>query len=280
MSEMQKLSRRWVFRVSNYSVDDVRIFTELVCVYVCFGKEVGEMGTPHLQGYAVFGKPCRGSFLKKIHPSAYWASANGTTAENVTYCSKEGLFFEKGVRPMEKERVNKLGGDAEKRRWEDAFDSAKRGDLDSIPADIRLKYWRNLKSIKTDYMPDIPDAEDVTGVWIYGPAGCGKSRMARSDYPGAYLKRVNKWFDGYQDQDYVIVDDIDLSHGYMSYDLKMWADRYAFAAETKGGMIKIRPKKIIVTSQYRIEDIWADSETRDALNRRFKIINIPPIVFG
>ena len=55
--------------------------------------------------------------------------------------------------------------------------------------------------------------------------------------------------------------------------MKRWSDRYPFPAAIKGGYLKIRPKKIVVTSQYLPEDIWDDKETLEAINRRFKIVH-------
>lgn len=260
-------SRGWTFTVNNYNEDSEKLLQGLDVSYLIYGREVGESGTPHLQGY-LFYKSARTftSVKKKLPEGAHIEAALGNTLQNFNYCTKDGDFFEKGTRPL----TAKEKGTKEKTRFEDAFSAAKEGRLDDIPADIRVRYYRTWKTIQRDYMPDVPDADDVTGVWFYGEAGAGKSRTARAEFPGAYLKNCNKWWDGYQNEDNVIIDDLDTKHDVLGHHLKIWADRYCFVAETKGGAIKIRPKKIIVTSQYTPEEIWADPKTVDAINRRFK----------
>ena len=264
-------SRSWVFTLNNYSPEDELSLESCDGFrYVLYGREVGESGTPHLQGFVYCKSAVVLSYVRERIPRAHWEVSRGTTKQACDYCKKDGDFVERGDAPVTAAEK----GAAEAERWEEARKVARLGDIESIPADIYVRYYRTLKEIAKDHMCKPPDHDALTGIWIWGIAGCGKSRRAREEYAGAYLKMANKWWDGYQGEENVIIDDLDKKHDCLGHHLKIWGDRYSFLAETKGGALAIRPKCIVVTSQYSIEDIWEDEETRAALNRRYTIVKM------
>lgn len=278
MSQTPK-SRAWCFTLNNYVDDDVARLKalDLPSVRYCVvGKEVGESGTPHLQGFVYFRSACRLATVKRVvGDRAHCECAKGNVKQNFTYCTKDGDFFEIGDRPMFEEEK----GAKEKQRYKRAWDLAHQGALDQLAEespDIALRFYGTLKRIRHDVLTERKlEDTDEKHEWYYGPAGTGKSRKARTENPEAYLKNCNKWWCGYVDQDVVIVDDFDQAHSVLVHHLKHWADRYPFQAEVKGSAFKIRPKKIIVTSNYHPKDIWTDSRDLEPILRRFKVTHFP-----
>lgn len=261
--------RRFVFTLNNYESGDCDYLDSLPCRYIVYGKETApNTGTPHLQGFVVFvdGKTCSAvrTLLRRCHVEV----TRGTSLQASDYCKKDGDFVERGILPAEPAEL----GAREIDRWSAAWDSAKRGDFEAIPADIRIRSYATLKRIHQDFMPAVLPLAGVCGVWIFGLSGSGKTRSVLSQFPNAFIKPRNQWWDGYQDEDTVLLDDIDKFDVKLGGALKHWADFAPFIAEIKGGSKKIRPGKLIVTSQYCIGDIWQDVETLQALTRRFVFI--------
>jgi len=272
MPEKNASSSRYAITFNNYTPETLAQLESVPFKYCCYALEEGESGTPHVQGYVVMPRTMRFSAMKKLLPSGtHFEAAKGSTEQNIAYCSKQSKLVELGTRPL----TPKEKGAANADRFKAALAAAKAGNFEEIPEDIRVRYYRTWKEIHKDYMPQVEDEEGTTGRWYYGASGVGKSRQARIDYPNAYFKMCNKWWDGYQGQENVIIDDIDLNHNCLGHHLKIWTDRYSFLAETKGGAIMIRPKVVVVTSQYEIGTIFTEPGICEALNRRFSKTHFP-----
>lgn len=263
-------NRKWCFTINNYTEEELNHIKEGdEYRYVIIGKEVGEGGTPHLQGFIVFNNHRRLNSVKSVVGArAHLEIARGSVEQNVRYCSKEGDYLESGERPASQAEK----GAANKRRYEDAWNAASEGNLDEIDADLRIRHYSTLKRIRMDKIAErnLEDTLDTMD-WYCGPSGTGKSRKARTENPDAYLKMCNKWWDSYIDQEVVLIEDFDVKHAVLVHHLKIWADRYPYLAEIKGGSVKIRPRKIIVTSNYHPSEIWTENSDLEPILRRFHV---------
>ncbi len=117
----------------------------------------------------------------------------------------------------------------------------------------------------------------VRGEWHWGVPGAGKSHTVRTKYPDAYIKEQNKWFDGYQGEKVIIMDDVDTDC--LSHHMKIWADKYSCKGEAKGYTVKLQHEKLIVTSNYSISELFKDKGPVliEAIQRRFKIHHYPMV---
>jgi len=97
MAANQSQGKRWVFTINNYTPEDQDRLRELECKYVVFGREVGENGTPHLQGFVIFDSNKRFNAAKTaIGATAHIELARGTSEQAAQYCRKENDYEEFG----------------------------------------------------------------------------------------------------------------------------------------------------------------------------------------
>lgn len=84
-------SVRWSLTLNNFTECDVG--SMVTCFnaeakYAIVGKEVGEGGTPHLQGYVEFKRKLRPLSLN-LPKGIHWEKSKGNRESNYTYCTKD-----------------------------------------------------------------------------------------------------------------------------------------------------------------------------------------------
>ena len=95
MGDDGKSLRKWCFTINNYiEEDEQNLLDELTpdkVVYAIVGREKGESGTPHLQGYVCFKRRLKmNTATATLGKTARLEPARGTPEQNEQYCSKDG----------------------------------------------------------------------------------------------------------------------------------------------------------------------------------------------
>ena len=84
-------SATWVFTINNYQPADIERLTSLDKErYVCvFGEEVGEKGTPHLQGYLRADLRIRRAQVEKVLGGHAWCEVTHDEESAIGYSIKD-----------------------------------------------------------------------------------------------------------------------------------------------------------------------------------------------
>lgn len=258
-------AKRWCFTINRYTEEEVETVAELfqsedVDYGVC-GKEVGESGTPHLQGYLILAKKLRINQVRTLLGGrAHCEIARGTPRQASEYCKKGGEYIEEGDCPAGNEAVagsRKRSRDEVAKDWVTAFSGGRAAVEKFAEENPGVYAWSRHILVRNSLESAIPiDRPGVNVRWMWGPPGVGKSRRAHELLPDAYLKEPRtKWWNGYMLEKSVIIDDfapkgIDMNH------LLRWFDRYKCNVEVKGSMVPLHADTFIVTSNFSPRDCF------------------------
>lgn len=217
----QKLrGRYWVFTINNWTGTDVALMVEWakVAQKLTVTKEVGEGGTPHLQGYIGFKGPKRFAAVKKLHDKAHWELAKSSDAD--IYCLKNDSEVVVNV-------DNKHQG--KRSDIDDAIEAIKNGTevkmLWKEHTAAMVKYEKGLlramtflnpKKVKITYgLSEFCESklELKKSTILWGPPGIGKTQFAKAHFNNPLLvSHMDDLLNLTTDNDGIVFDDMDFKH--------------------------------------------------------------------
>lgn len=235
--------------------------------------EVGESSYRHWQVLVHFARKCslqqcKASFVPTAHCEPTRSDAAAAYVHKET--TRDGEPFEFGNKPTNRNSS---------KDWENIKDHAKAGELDLVPADVYIRYYRTLLAIASDH--ERPIGLEKSVLVYYGVSGTGKSRKAWDEAGvDAYSKDPrSKFWCGYTGERNVVLDEfrggIDVSH------MLRWLDRYPVRVEIKGSSRPLLAERIWITSNLHPSEWYPelDEETKKALLRRLQITYFPINIF-
>lgn len=251
----------WVFTWNNYPEDHEKIFQKLVkgevFRYFAWGEEIGEKGTPHLQGFFGTRNSRAHQGLKQYLPGIWFEGMKGRLKDSEAYCSKQSKLKTVGEMPVQGKR-NDLNEIKEKILKE----KKNPGDIiDSLENFQQIRFAECLMKYRKPYK-----GERIVK-YYWGSTGTGKTKTADEelvDYDT--ISYSNGFIIGYNGNKNVLIDDF---RGEMPYNLLLkLCDRYSVVINIKGGTMPWNAEKITITSDRNIDLLYKNVGDLGQLKRR------------
>lgn len=261
--------RNCCFTINNPKcIEKIKCFLK-DCKYAIFGEEIGESGTPHLQGYAEWKNSKSFNAIRKGLENGHIETRKGTGKEAADYCKKDGKVWEHGEAPAEPGKRTDLN---------DTLTDIKSGmSLKDCIITGSVKNYQGIRMAeKLLEIMELPRTTKPKVRWYYGSTGTGKSYTAKKEAEeigDVYYANANgKWFNGYDKHKCIIINDI--RHDWKKFsDLLMFLDENPYRVETKGGMRQFLAEEIWITCPRHPRDEYRYcDEDLEQLTSRIDII--------
>lgn len=248
-------SRAWCFTWNNYTTEQPDFSLLNGCDFACWQVEKAPTtGQLHLQGYCHFKSPVRMSVLKKLLNGAHFEQARGTAEDNERYCTKEesrvaGPFFY-GKTPHKQGHRSDIV---------EFVSHIKRGATDAELIDLcpsaYVKYHKagdKIRSVLHKWEP-----KPLIVELYYGPTNTGKTYKAITENAGYYFKPPGPWWDGYESNKVVIMDEFD-GRFFTFGDCKIYLDSVLGTLPVKGSYVPRAYEKVILISNLHPKEWYRD----------------------
>lgn len=245
-------------------------FDESRVTYIIYHREkCPTTGKYHFHIYVEFDKQYVFSTIKDIFNdnTIHIERRRGTVTQAIDYVLKDKNEFE----PIE-HGERKVQG--KRKDLEVVYDAIRSGaSLIDVADEHPATYIRNFRGIaNVKFLTDQEKTQSFRAVEttvLHGPAGCGKTRYVydQHGYTNVYKLDAgnNVWFDGYNGQDILLIDDF---YGWIKYgQLLNILDGYPLRLDVKGSHTWAYWTKVYITSNKPPAE-WYSQGMTPALKRR------------
>ncbi len=287
-------SRRWTFTMNNYTAEQVLTITDLtkkddgsaVINYIVVGYEIGDQGTPHLQGYVEFCvKRTLTSVKSFVGQSGHFEVSQGNAIQNTEYCTKDKDILIQWGEPMTQGKRKDI---------EDVISAIQQG---STIKQLWIEFPRNMvlheKGIRSAYKILSPHVVVQTPCYalntfswktdfdwslsqiFWGNSGIGKTEFARALLPKALL--ISHMDDlltyDHVEHDGLIFDDMDFKHIHRGAQIHIFDQAFARSLHCRYACAHIpaNTKKIFTTNEIA-GNIFLRGDA--AIERRVKVTHL------
>lgn len=274
MSAARLKSRDWVLTVFDLKAVDALKHENSVYLVVGPEEKCPTTGRKHRHGFIQFRNPRALRALKAIRDleTVHFEPRKGSPSEAREYCLKEGAPLVESGSLKQRAAQGKRSDLLEVSNLIMSKASISQVAL-KFPVQF-IKYHKGISAlVEVKSVQESAPDRNIFVLCLWGKAGVGKTRWVYRNFPLSSFFKVtassctsNLWFDGYSQEEILLIDDF---NGWIKYtSLLAILDRYPLIVQRKGTNTCANWKFVVITSNVCPRDWYPGVPNIDGLLRR------------